>query len=169
MKTWMRLLANHCVLIVSVSAFQAGDDTKERPSDGVSILPPVSAKAREEMANRAMDCFPEVAFLLFSAVECGAELIPPKLLYRVEGPLVYGDGLIGACRIWLAVLVQSTGNVGGVEMLSGAASLPQGSAENVLGSVQLWKFRPATLDGRPTAFVFSVPVVLSLRDGRKSP
>ena len=94
---------------------------------------------------------------------------PEKLEPRFEpaqvvstAPAPYPPTSIAEGTVILEVTIGTGGNIESVKVISGVASLTE-AAER---SLRQWKFRAATLDGRPvrasivTAFTFTRPVVL---------
>ena len=86
--------------------------------------------------------------------------VPPQVAATAPAP--YPPTSIAEGTVIFDLTIGTGGNVEGVQVVRGVASLTE-AAER---SVRQWKFRPATLDGKPlraeavVAFTFTRPVVL---------
>lgn len=95
-----------------------------------------NSEEREEGSNEPLSSLP-------------ASAEPPQLLSRVEPryPEVARRGGLGG-DVVLRVVVEATGRVGRVEVVTGA---PFGLTNSATDAVAKWIYRPARIDGRPVA------------------
>ncbi|MCE2557464.1 MAG: energy transducer TonB [Acidobacteria bacterium] len=63
-------------------------------------------------------------------------------------------------RVVLRATIDQQGDITDVEVLRG---LPMGLAEAAVAAVRQWKFKPATLNGRPVAVYFNLTVTFQLQ------
>jgi len=114
--------------------------------------------------------------ILVAAVAVAATLAlaqrPEKLEPRFEpaqvvstAPAPYPPTSIAEGTVVFEVTIGAGGSIESVKVVSGVASLTEAAQR----SLRQWRFRPATLDGRPirasivTAFTFTRPVVVPQR------
>jgi protein TonB len=60
----------------------------------------------------------------------------------------------------LQTIINTDGNVTNVKVLK---SLPSGLTEAAVGAVSSWRFKPATLEGKPVAVYYLVTVSFSVQ------
>jgi protein TonB len=101
------------------------------------------------------------AFGSGSALEIGGDIVPPvKVLspqpgYTEEARQARVQGVV-----ILQAIIDTVGNVTEVRVLKG---LPEGLAESAVTTVRTWKFKPATLEGKPVPVYYNFTINFSLQ------
>jgi protein TonB len=94
-------------------------------------------------------------------IRIGGEVVPPELVTRVQP--VYPE-IARKARVQGVVIVEAIidklGNVTDARVLRG---LPMGVSEAATAAIQKWKYKPATLNGRPVSVYLTVTVTFTLQ------
>lgn len=83
------------------------------------------------------------------------KIVYPQPRYTEEGRLQRIQGVV-----ILEAVIDAMGNVGGVKVLKG---LPMGLTDTAVEAASQWKFKPATLDGKPVAVFLNLTIRFSLQ------
>jgi len=94
-------------------------------------------------------------------IRIGGEVVPPELINKVQP--VYPE-IARKARVQGVVIVEAIidkqGNVTDSRILRG---LPMGISEAAVAAIGRWKYKPATLNGRPVAVYLTVTVTFTLQ------
>jgi len=97
----------------------------------------------------------------------GAEVAPPELVEKVNP--VYPEEMRAARatgKVILQAVIDEEGMVSAVEVLRGSSHAPLDNA--AVDAVRQWRYRPATLEGKPVKVYFTVVVDFVLEDSEPS-
>lgn len=116
---------------------------------------------------------PDIDDLVFGIPDAPPEPEPDGPIYvtgevkkpeKLSSPAPQYTEIARKARIQGVVILQSIideqGNVTEVSILKG---LPMGLSESAMGAVRQWKFKPATLNGKPVAVYFNLTVNFQLQ------
>jgi len=107
---------------------------------------------------------PDTFLLDPSAVQsCAAGVTPPELLSEVK-PMYTGEAMRGKQEglVYLEGVVRPDGSVGDIRVL--VPLLPElGLTTNAVKAVKQWRFRPATLGGRPVSVLATFELKFTLK------
>jgi periplasmic protein TonB len=98
--------------------------------------------------------------------EAPPDFQPPQVISTVEPS--YPANTVAGGTVVLTVTVSPSGEIEDVQVLQGAKGFTQQAKE----AIRKWKFKPASLDGKPVAasipvaFSFSQPIVWWNRKGK---
>jgi protein TonB len=101
------------------------------------------------------------AFGAGSALEIGGDIVPPVKVfspqpgYTEEARQARVQGIV-----ILQAIIDPQGSVTDVRVLKG---LPEGLAEAAVATVRTWRFKPATLEGKPVPVYYNFTVNFSLQ------
>ena len=94
-------------------------------------------------------------------IHVGGDVSPPE---KISAPQPQYTEIARKARIQGVVIVQAIidkdGNVTNVKLLKG---LPMGLGEAALDAIKKWRFRPATLNGKPVAVYYNLTVNFQLQ------
>ncbi len=130
-----------------------------------AIVPAITPLATPEPTAGPVTGVPAPAETPQASLPPGSE--PPVLVVRVEPKYpetarrakLTGD-------VTLAIVVEATGKVGKVEVVSGG---PMGMTDAAVDAVKRWVFKPARVDGRPVATVKRVHIRFELTGSSENP
>jgi biopolymer transport protein ExbD len=129
------------------------------------------AAARELTPDRNLPPYPESASPWWTAgcgdivpLQVGGSVVPPRLLRRVDPVLADGSRRSSGAILVIETVIGSSGGVCAARLVKGApGAYGDRLAEASLEAVRQWRFRPASLNGRPMAAVYNVTVRFEVR------
>ncbi len=94
-------------------------------------------------------------------MKVGGGVLPPVKIFAPQ-PLYTEEARLGRVQgvVILEAIIDEDGNVREVKVLKG---LPMGLTESAADTARQWRFKPATLDGRPVPVYFNLTVRFSLQ------
>ena len=166
----LMLAATKVVLTAALALWVSGCVTRDQEEAARSYAALANRRLDDRdiqmrMSQRARILFPKVSEADDQAYREGKKILAPRPVSTPipNYPLAKQLNLTQA-EVWVAFVVGPDGAVVDARALVGEAAPPDPTLEaSAVGAVRRWIFRPGTIDGRPSSFVFCLPILFQMQ------